>query len=134
MFKAYLEQLFEKLHAMAPSEVVNAYDEYLDNRTEFYENFCESELDRSQMTINAQKRGPDKGTQQYNQESEEQEFIDRICAIKLQPHDHDLIIDVINSRDQDEINYLIDTIDLVVSLSGSLSVKNPANRSDPQKV
>lgn len=134
MFGNYLERLWTKLQTMEPSEVIAGYDEYLDAPSVSYEHFCESELDCAQTNIDAQERRLEKGAQQYNRELEEQEFIDRICEFNLQSHDHDLIIDVVNSRNQDEINQLIDVIDQVVELNGSLSNKFSAGKSDLFKV
>jgi len=134
MFENYLEQLWTKLQGMEPSEVIAAYDEYLDNPSGSYDDFCESELDCAQTNIDAQERRLENGAQQYNRELEEQEFIDRICEFNLQSHDRDLIIDVVNSRDEDEINQLIDVIDQVVVLNGSLSIKDSEDKSDLIKI
>lgn len=134
MFENYLEQLWNELQKMKPSEVVAAYDEYLDDTSCRYDRFCESELDCARMNVEAQERQLESGAQQYDPKREEQEFLDRIHEIQLKPDDHDKIVQVVRSRNQINIDHLIDVIDQVVELNGSLSIKDSEQKSELIKV
>lgn len=134
MFENYLEQLWNELQEMKPSEVVAAYDEYLDDTSCRYDRFCESALDCARMNVEAQERQLGSGAQRYDQKREEQEFLDRIHEIQPETQDHDFIIQVVKIRNQDEINQLFDVIDQVVALNESLSNKLSGGKADLFKV
>lgn len=134
MFEIYLAELYEKLHGMTPSEVIEAYDDYLDDPTDMYQRYCQSDLDCSRMGVGAQQRKLQTGSQQYNQEQEEQEFLDRIHDMRLKPQDYDEVVEIVGSRNQENIDHLINVINGVVSLNGSLSVKDSAEKSGSGKI